>query len=135
MRFILRISTLLLVLLAHVASLCLPQQSVAIKNGTLVGSIDPTNKAQRFLGIPYAQPPVGRFRLRQAVALNSTFGTLNATKFGFDCYGTGWNPNPSEDCLTLNIWRSYDPSQGSCDKVPVMVWFYGGGLTNGYTVS
>ena len=34
----------------------------------------------------------------------------------------------SEDCLTLNIWM---PAAPTTEKLPVMVWIYGGGLQNG----
>lgn len=61
-------------------------------------------------------------------------GTLNATAFGPACYGRV-NPNPSEDCLTLNIWRPSDASAANGNTLlPVLVWFYGGGLAGGYTV-
>lgn len=107
--------------------------SVTIPNGTITGVGDTENGVQSFLGIPYAQPPVGKLRLQHAVPLNASFGTLNANAFGPACYGEG-NPNPSEDCLTLNIWR---PSNTSVkpDKLPVLVWLYGGGLIQGYSVS
>jgi carboxylesterase type B len=107
-------------------------QSVTITNGTVTGTNDAVNNVQRFLGIPYAQPPVGNLRLQQSIPLNSSFGTLNATTFGPACYGKS-NPNPSEDCLTLNVWRPSDASNKGL--LPVLVWFYGGGLTGGYTVS
>ena len=35
---------------------------------------------------------------------------------------------PSEDCLTLNVWRPADPA---ARNLPVMVWIYGGGFTGG----
>jgi hypothetical protein len=129
------------VLLALTAALVVPAigtcqsvPSVTIANGTVTGINDATNHVQRFLGIPYAQPPVANLRLRQAVPLNSSFGTLNATAFGASCYGTKAQPNASEDCLTLNVWK---PSgiQHSNVALPVFVWLYGGGLTAGYTVS
>jgi para-nitrobenzyl esterase len=37
-------------------------------------------------------------------------------------------PEPSEDCLFLNIWR---PADTAAQKLPVMVWFYGGGFVGG----
>ncbi|KAL4918219.1 Alpha/Beta hydrolase protein [Aspergillus aurantiobrunneus] len=109
--------------------------SVDIRNGTVIGVNDESSQVQRVLGIPYAQPPVGDLRLRHAVPLNAFFGTLNAQSFGPACYGPELDSNPdsSEDCLSLNIWR---PSgQIEVDALrPVLVWFYGGGLQNGYTV-
>ncbi|KAL3469599.1 Alpha/Beta hydrolase protein [Aspergillus californicus] len=106
--------------------------SVTIHNGTILGVSDNSNRVQHFLGIPYAQPPVGELRLRGAVPLNTSFNTLNANSFGPACYGSDVDSNPSssEDCLTLNVWRPL----GRVDELkPVLVWFYGGGLRNGYT--
>ena len=37
-------------------------------------------------------------------------------------------PAPSEDCLYINVWT---PAKSAGDKLPVMVWTYGGGFTGG----
>ncbi|KAK8066825.1 Ricin B-type lectin domain-containing protein [Apiospora hydei] len=108
--------------------------SVTIANGTLVGLEDGASGVQRFLGIPYAQSPVGDLRLRQAKPLASSFGTLPADAFGSSCYGSRAQPNASEDCLTLNIWRPDGKKAQGNGSLPVLVWLYGGGLTAGYTV-
>lgn len=97
--------------------------TVQITNGTVTGLFDAENKINKWLGIPYAQQPVGNLRLTQARPLNSTFGELKATDFGFSCHGRG-NPNSDEACLTLNIWRPSSAPQ----NLPVLVWIYGGGL-------
>lgn len=118
-------------ILAQIAN----SQTVIITNGTIHGVNDPVKNVQRFLGIPYAQPPVRNLRLQQSIPLDSSFGTLNATAFGPACYGKN-NPNPSEDCLTLNIWRPSNVANAAKDTLlPVLVWFYGGGLSAGYTVN
>lgn len=109
--------------------------SVKVRNGTVIGVNDERSQVQRFLGIPYAQPPVGDLRLRHAIPLNTSFDPLHAQSFGPACYGPEIDSNPrsSEDCLSLNIWRPAGQEKYSALK-PVMVWFYGGGLQTGYTV-
>ncbi|KAL2820372.1 Alpha/Beta hydrolase protein [Aspergillus granulosus] len=108
--------------------------SVRVHNGTVVGVSDYPNRVQRFLGIPYGQPPVGDLRLQRAQPLNTSFGTLHAKSFRPSCYGPELDSNPdsSEDCLTLNVWRPFGQYERGGLK-PVLVWFYGGGLRNGYT--
>ncbi|KAF5525841.1 Lipase 1 [Colletotrichum aenigma] len=116
--------------------LIIVQPSIAISvlttNGTVVGVNDAVSGVQRFLGIPFAEPPVGDLRLRQAVSLRKSFGNLQADKFGPSCYSARDQGNSSEDCLTLNIWRPTNATSSS-SQLPVLVWLYGGGLTNGYT--
>jgi carboxylesterase type B len=107
--------------------------SVTIRNGTLVGLTDAQNGVQKFLGVPFAEPPVGDLRLRQAVPLEKAFGTRHADNLGASCFGTGKQGNSSEDCLTLNIWKP-TRKEARNESLPVLVWLYGGGLTNGYTV-
>ncbi|KAF4831677.1 Lipase 1 [Colletotrichum tropicale] len=106
--------------------------SVLITNGTVVGVDDTANGVQKFLGIPFAEPPVGDLRLRQARSLRQSFGTFQADKFGPSCHSARDQGNSSEDCLTLNIWRPTNATSSS-SQLPVLVWLYGGGLTNGYT--
>ncbi|KAK6835108.1 alpha/beta-hydrolase [Apiospora arundinis] len=110
--------------------------SVTITNGTLVGVVDDNgiSTVNRFLGIPYAKPPTGDLRLRHATPLDASFGTLQASAFGPSCYGSGPQPNASEDCLTLNIWKPAKSENMETNALlPVLVWFYGGGLAAGYT--
>ncbi|KAE8400773.1 Alpha/Beta hydrolase protein [Aspergillus pseudonomiae] len=110
------------------------QPMVTVKNGTILGSKNNPEGIQRFLGIPYAQPPIGPLRLRQAVPLNASFGTLNATTMSPACYGKSNSKyQQSEDCLTLNVWQPDEVGKNaSSPLVPVLVWLYGGGLTGGY---
>jgi len=42
--------------------------------------------------------------------------------------GRGNNPPPSEDCLYINVWT---PAKSAGDRLPVMLWTYGGGFTGG----
>src|SRR5207249_8358240 len=85
----------------------------------------------KFLGIPYAAPPVGDLRWRPPQHHGSFPGFLQqATQFGSACTqpeGVG-----SEDCLFLNV---YTPAWAFGDRrkcgLPVMVWIHGGGLQVG----
>nr|XP_019955814.1 PREDICTED: acetylcholinesterase [Paralichthys olivaceus] len=95
-----------------------------------------------FLGIPFAEPPVGKRRFRRAEPKRPWTGVHEANAYPNACYqfvdtsfpgfqGTEmWNPNRemSEDCLYLNIWV---PSSPRPHNLTVMVWIYGGGFYSG----
>lgn len=106
--------------------------TVKVLNGTYSGVHNPKYNQDYFLGIPFAQPPVGDLRYSQAQPLNATFSeTRNATEYGPQCIGYGsdtWilGNIVSEDCLTLNVVRPSD-----AQNLPVAVWIHGGGNTNG----
>jgi len=82
-----------------------------------------------FLGLPFAEPPVGDLRFKPPVAIDAWDSPVDASEFGPACpqpaeSGTGQlYDDQSEDCLTLNVWT---PSADS-KKRPVMVWVHGGG--------
>merc|ERR1719384_94502 len=94
-----------------------------------------------FLGVPFAQPPVGPLRFMPPQPVKPWVEVMEAVKDGATCIQavselseefaseTGTNAEESEDCLTLNIFTN---SLGS-RKAPqaVMVWIYGGGFTLG----
>jgi para-nitrobenzyl esterase len=86
----------------------------------------------RYLGIPYAQPPVGDLRWRAPQPLPPWREVFDAQAFGpapRQIALPGGPPIPqSEDCLTINVWRPAQPSGG---PLPVMVWIYGGGFSSG----
>jgi len=81
-----------------------------------------------FRGIPFAEPPVGNLRWRAPQPIKRWDGVRDATAFGPSCMQTDDLPK-SEDCLTLNVWR---PAMAD-EKLPVMVWIYGGALAHGNT--
>jgi para-nitrobenzyl esterase len=81
-----------------------------------------------FKSIPFAAPPVGALRWRQPQPVTAWSGTLDATRFPKTCIQS--NGEGSEDCLYLNIWSPEWPSQ---KPKPVMIWFHGGGNTDGGT--
>jgi hypothetical protein len=64
--------------------------SVTTLNGTYGGLHSSNYGVESFLGIPYAQPPVGPLRYRLPQPVNSTWsGTRNATEYGNQCVGYG----------------------------------------------
>lgn len=91
-----------------------------------------TAEGRQFLGIPYAEPPVGERRWKAPRPVRPWQGVRTAQDFGNKCVqGTSWDPGyeqPShtEDCLDLNV---YVP-EGTARRA-VLVWFHGGGLTAG----
>lgn len=116
----------------------------AAYQGALEGNV------QRFLGIPYAQPPVGDLRLHRPLPIpriGSSKDLFPALNFSDSCpqqnytlpklpdidysplRGFVTKVKPSEDCLYLNVFR---PAGVSVDtKLPVVVYIYGGGFATG----
>jgi len=85
-----------------------------------------------FFGIPFAAPPVGPLRWRPPQALEPWQGEREALAFGPDCPQPpdphSRAPRRDEDCLYLNVWT---PTLDAGAKLPVLVWFFGGGFTGG----
>jgi para-nitrobenzyl esterase len=103
-----------------------------------------------FLGIPFAEPPVGALRWQAPQPLRSPPGKREARQFAAACYQDDYNidwyrkvgaafgadparfrnPPFSEDCLYLNIWT---PAPGRDARLPVMVWIHGGANRAGWS--
>ncbi|KAI1420726.1 Alpha/Beta hydrolase protein [Xylaria sp. FL1777] len=107
--------------------------SVVVKNGTINGvHLAEAWDQDVFLGIPYAQPPIGPLRFKWPQPLNETYSTpLDASSYGYSCYQDSTTFSLSEDCLTLNVVRPHTHNLTAADKLPVLVWIYGGGLFAG----
>ena len=108
-----------------------------------------TTGTYAWLGIPFAQPPVGANRWMPPVDPTPWSDIRTAQAFGHSCAQGGryFSPAPNdapyglavregfgkpvgdEDCLTLNIWRPADDSA----PLPVIFFIYGGSNISGYS--
>ncbi len=104
-----------------------------IVQGFAAGGVD------KFLGIPYAAPPVGSLRWRDPQPPARWHGVRSATTLPPACPQLANSNHPrseNEDCLYLSV---YVPQGGHGDRhrrgdgrgLPVLFWIHGGGLTTG----
>jgi para-nitrobenzyl esterase len=101
--------------------------AIVTQDGPLKGIRTAT--VSRYLGIPYAVPPVGPLRWMPPQPHGRWHGVLQATQFGNFCTQSGLG---SEDCLYLNVYTpSQKKNQNKHHGLPVMVWIHGGGLVSG----
>ncbi|KAJ3829577.1 alpha/beta-hydrolase [Lentinula raphanica] len=104
---------------------------VTLTSGRFQG-VSTDNGTEKWLGIPYAAPPVGDLRFKAPTPFVKTINELQqASTFGNACpQRPGDLGAPmSEDCLFLNVWRPAGTSSEA--KLPVLVWIHGGAYTDG----
>nr|CAA46807.1 triacylglycerol lipase [Limtongozyma cylindracea] len=139
---------LALLLIASVAA----APTATLANGdTITGLNAIINEA--FLGIPFAEPPVGNLRFKDPVPYRGSLNGQSFTAYGPLCMqqnpeGTYEENLPkvaldlvmqskvfqavlpnSEDCLTINVVRPPGTKAGA--NLPVMLWIFGGGFEIG----
>ena len=120
--------------------------TVTCSQGTVSGIQRETGAA--FLGIPFAEPPVGELRFQAPVSVKSWDGVLEATAYGATAQKRGFPiaaiPEPSipgDDILSLNVFTPAvgDTAAASAEKygekLPVLVWIHGGGFKAGSPAS
>ena len=110
-----------------------PTLDVKIESGKLKGASK--DGVTSFKGIPFAAAPVGDLRWRPPQPVKPWTDVRDATKYGPDCAQNPFPGDaaplgvpPDEDCLYANVWA---PDGSAHQKLPVMVWIYGGGFVNG----
>ncbi|KAH9970733.1 carotenoid ester lipase precursor [Lactifluus volemus] len=148
--------TLCAVMPMVLANLEVASPTVTLDSGSFTGTT--SNGINNFLGIPFAQPPVGDLRFRLPQELGPYTGIHNASTFGHSCpqqairpfnltalpkeaadfvqnvkfsSGTTTITTDSEDCLTLNVVAPAFAEPGA--NLPVVAWIYGGGFEIGST--
>ena len=114
------------------------------ENGRVRGIPAADPRITAFKGIPFAAPPVGDLRWRAPQPAANWEGVRDCARFGpismqetpgvsGGFYDKEWHVDPDipmgEDCLYLNVWT---PAKSADEKLPVMVWIFGGGMTCGY---
>ncbi|HEY4030147.1 MAG TPA: carboxylesterase family protein [Caulobacteraceae bacterium] len=142
------LATVALAALACTALAAAPAQAaldkpVQTKNGLVSGVAGSAPGVTVFRGIPFAAPPVGPMRWREPQPAANWSGVRDGSKWGDVCMqpsaktrALGINlaidlpdsPKMSEDCLNLNV---FTPATRAGQKLPVMVWVYGGAYNEG----
>ncbi|GJJ04390.1 hypothetical protein RugamoR64_49280 [Duganella rhizosphaerae] len=110
--------------------------------GDLVGRAD-RHQTHAWLGLPYAQPPVGPLRWKAPRPPQPWSGVREALAFGgpaLQLAGATLELPPdqwgqvagSEDCLTLNVFAPQMTAEAAhAAALPVMFWIHGGANTAG----
>jgi para-nitrobenzyl esterase len=104
---------------------------VHLDSGIISGVSGSTPEVRIYKGIPYAAPPLAQLRWRAPQPVAHWDGIRKAEEFGPVCMQNTGGPaaqKASEDCLYLNVWT---PAKSSGERLPVMVWIYGGAFTSG----
>ncbi len=114
--------------------------------GTVKGLPADDPRVTVFKGIPFAKPPVGDLRWRAPEPPDKWEGVRECYSFAPACmqdapstdpndlYAREFHVDPdidiSEDSLYLNVWTG---AKSTSEKLPVLVWIYGGVFQWGYT--
>lgn len=134
------VCAILLVLAALAPARAAERPVVRVETGELRGVSE--DGVQRFLGIPYAAPPVGALRWRPPQPAVAWTGVRDASRHGHACpqhigdYSEEWvndslrSAGLDEDCLTLTVWAP-TPGRG---PAPVMFYMHGGNMQAGSNV-
>ena len=135
---------------------------VQLAGERVVGRASPTAGVNAFLGVPFAEPPVGPLRWQAPVDYRERGGVRRAERFAPACLQTtrilDWyrsmaerfgasrsvfaDLETSEDCLYLNVWAPANvslpanvssPAGHQTQLAPVMVFIHGGSNRSGWS--
>ncbi len=131
---------LLAIGIARVPLATAAQDSLVVKTSAgLVRGVARDGGGARFLGMPFAQPPVGALRWHEPLPAKAWSGVRDATSFSAPCAQPDlgdWNRSDAikgqEDCLYLNVITPAWPQKG---LLPVMFWIHGGANEGGSGMS
>src|SRR5688500_3387830 len=98
-------------------------QEIALRDGRIRGAVE--GGVARFMGVPFAAPPVGDLRWKPPAPPARWKEVRDATKPAVGC-------QRQEDCLYLNVTKPAAAKKGA--KLPVMVWIHGGAFAIGDSV-
>ena len=131
------------VLLVDVLNMIKSEETrVNTKLGTVVGEAEfvefngDIKPIVRFLGIPYAKPPIGERRFAKPEPYGNFKSLHNATYHRPHCIQTQMSYQyikdyeQDEDCLYLNIYIPGNYSY-STQKLPILMYIHGGGFLDG----
>ncbi|XP_044313778.1 uncharacterized protein LOC108048856 [Drosophila rhopaloa] len=126
------VGALIFLAVAYGDSLDVCLKDIGCLRGTMMPGYQ-SGEFEAFMGIPFAQPPVGPLRLKNPVPSAAWEGVLNAGMAQDSCLQRNYFANDRlvmgvEDCLYLNVFR---PKERDDNPLPVMVYIHSGGFFTG----
>lgn len=114
--------------IGFLAGVSLAAEIIKLDSGPITGKT--ADGLSIYLGIPYAALPVGALRWKAPQPVKPWKEVKDCTAFGPSCPQPKVKPvgKTSEDCLYINVWT---PAKKTDEKLPVMVFIYGGAFTVG----